>query len=222
MATHATTATDAITVPPGTVNIEQHLDYVRALARGIHRALPARVEYDDLVQFGMVGLAEACQAFDARRGAAFRTFAYHRIRGAIFDGLAQLSGAAHTALRRHLIRAAALNSVGAAEAAAHDGDLDRAAQRVALVILLSELGSDDPQIPGPGVDPAESAARRELGIRVRGALGDLPPLECAVLRLHYFDGLTLTDCARRLGKHKAWISRLHARALDRLRAGIAA
>ena len=45
------------------------------------------IEFDDLVGFGMQGLLEAAQRFDDRHGVAFTTFAYYRVRGAMFDGL---------------------------------------------------------------------------------------------------------------------------------------
>lgn len=42
---------------------------------------------EDLFQFGMLGLLDAVERFDAHKGAKFETFAVHRIKGAILDGL---------------------------------------------------------------------------------------------------------------------------------------
>ena len=69
--------------------VERHLGLVRAQASDIMRSsgLPTSIEFDDLVSFGTKGLIEAAQRFQPERGAAFPTFAYYRVRGAIYDGL---------------------------------------------------------------------------------------------------------------------------------------
>ena len=67
--------------------VEQHLSLVQAIARKVKKTLGTSIEYDDLVAYGSKGLVEAADRFDARPGVAFTTFAYYRIRGAMFDGL---------------------------------------------------------------------------------------------------------------------------------------
>jgi len=44
-------------------------------------------EFDELLQWGAVGMMEAMQRFDARQGVSFQAFASRRIRGAMIDGL---------------------------------------------------------------------------------------------------------------------------------------
>ncbi len=66
--------------------IEENQGLVYHLAGKIHRSLPVRYEFDDLVGYGMLGLTEAAQAFSPGHGVKFSTFAFFRIRGAIFDG----------------------------------------------------------------------------------------------------------------------------------------
>ena len=60
---------------------------VKKMARHMMRTLPASVEIDDLVQFGMLGLLDAAQRYECSDGVAFQTYATHRIRGAMLDGL---------------------------------------------------------------------------------------------------------------------------------------
>src|SRR5262245_40849715 len=67
--------------------VEQHLSLVQAIARKLKKTLRTSIEYDDLVAYGSKGLVEAAERYDARPGVAFTTFAYYRIRGAMFDGL---------------------------------------------------------------------------------------------------------------------------------------
>ena len=67
--------------------VRDHVEYARALANQLGRQLPSRPEMEELTAFALSGLAEAASRYDPDKGAAFRTFAYYRIRGAMFDGL---------------------------------------------------------------------------------------------------------------------------------------
>lgn len=44
-------------------------------------------EFDELLQWGALGMMEAMQRFDAGHGVSFQAFASRRIRGAMIDGL---------------------------------------------------------------------------------------------------------------------------------------
>ena len=60
---------------------------VRIVARRIVRKTPPNVEYDDLVSCGVIGLIDAIEKFEPDKGTKFKTYAEHRIRGAILDEL---------------------------------------------------------------------------------------------------------------------------------------
>ena len=67
--------------------LKQYSGLVRRLAHQMIAKLPANVEIDDLIQVGMIGLADAMSRFDAAQGVQFETFATQRIRGAMLDEL---------------------------------------------------------------------------------------------------------------------------------------
>ena len=67
--------------------LKQYSGLVRRLAHQMIAKLPANVEIDDLIQVGMIGLADALSRFDAAQGVQFETFATQRIRGAMLDEL---------------------------------------------------------------------------------------------------------------------------------------
>src|SRR3954452_12412337 len=67
--------------------VEQHLSLVQAIAAKLKRTLGRTIDFEDLVAYGTKGLLEAAKRFDPSQGAAFSTFAYYRIRGAMLDGL---------------------------------------------------------------------------------------------------------------------------------------
>jgi RNA polymerase sigma factor (sigma-70 family) len=67
--------------------LRQYSPLVRRLAHQMMAKLPANVEVDDLIQVGMIGLADALSRFDPAQGVQFETFATQRIRGAMLDEL---------------------------------------------------------------------------------------------------------------------------------------
>ena len=67
--------------------ILQGLDLVSSLAKRFRRRVPPSVTFDDLASAGTVGLIQAVDRFDHTRGLKFKTYAQHRISGAMLDFL---------------------------------------------------------------------------------------------------------------------------------------
>ena len=57
--------------------MEQGQPLVYSLAAKIHRSIPMRIDLDDLIAYGELGLAEAARDFDPEVGTRFTTFAYY-------------------------------------------------------------------------------------------------------------------------------------------------
>src|SRR5579862_1658521 len=73
--------------------ILEHLPQVRMAARRIHSRLPEYLGLDDLVSSGIVGLISAIDRFDRSRSIQLKTYAEHKIKGAILDSLRRLDWA---------------------------------------------------------------------------------------------------------------------------------
>ncbi|SFI36837.1 sigma-70 family RNA polymerase sigma factor [Planctomicrobium piriforme] len=67
--------------------VMEHLESVRHVLGRMIPGLPRFIDADNLESAGVLGLVEAAAQFDPTRGVEFKTFAYHRIRGAILDEL---------------------------------------------------------------------------------------------------------------------------------------
>jgi len=65
----------------------QHKPLVRCLAHQMIAKLAVKVEVDDLINIGMIGLADALARFDAAQNVQFENFAMTRIRGVMLDEL---------------------------------------------------------------------------------------------------------------------------------------
>ncbi|MCE9527087.1 MAG: sigma-70 family RNA polymerase sigma factor [Planctomycetales bacterium] len=203
---------------------------VHSLAAKIHRGLPSRFELDDLVGYGQIGLTEAARDFDAAQGSKFTTFAFYRVRGAIYDGLSKMSWtsrARYNRLRYEQMANLALSEEGVgSEAAASlldDVRWLRSATEKLTVVFLAFLqddgqgeGDGESQIPDPEAPPAATAAAREINEKLHALIAALPEEERLLIRATYFEGDTLQEAANKLGISKSWASRLHAKTLETL------
>ncbi|HEY8747710.1 MAG TPA: sigma-70 family RNA polymerase sigma factor [Tepidisphaeraceae bacterium] len=212
--------------------VVQHQDYVRSLARAIAKKLPKNVEFEELVAMGQLGLTSAARQYEPGRGVAFTTFAYYRIRGAIFDGLRQMTWLP-PAMRRKLARLDGENEVSelTAESAEVSDDpeflakqFQTAVGRLGAVFLASGASNEDSdkEDPTDGRSAADEAESREDLTHLTEALAKLPEDQSALIRMLYFEYRSMTDVANELKKNKSTISRRHAEALDALRAALAA
>jgi len=199
---------------------------VRSLALQIRTRLPVWIELDDLISYGQVGLLQAAQDFDPQKGVRFSTFAYYRIRGAIYDGANQLMW-----FRADRNPDAKFDQMADAVLKTELGETDETADvkkeaswfsRVAGSLGVVYLASREPD--GQGTDvvdrsapaPWASLMQRETSHQLRQAMELIPADAASLIRAVYFEDRTLQEAANRLGISKSWASRLHARALAQL------
>lgn len=204
---------------------------VRSIAWKIHHRVSRHVELDDLIGYGQVGLAEAARDFDPTRGAQFTTFAYYRIRGAILDGLSAMSWFNRADYMRGRYERFANDVLGAdkteSENLAEDARwLRQATGSLAVVYLMSQRSpsaTSDSEPDYPGSDepqPDASAEFSDLSAKLNRLLEELSEDARELVYGVYFEGLTLKEAGERSGISKAWASRLHSRALEKLAFGL--
>lgn len=198
------------------------------------------VEFDDLVGFGMQGLIEAAQRFDDRHGVAFTTFAYYRVRGAMFDGLRSMGWLPRSEYSRIRVEDRATQYLsnlasrqsnpreGAGHAdGAQEGIVDRVRDLAETLngvatIFVTLLGQkEEQQIQDERQAPHEQLERHQMAERVRRAMQKLPAKERHLIEMYYFNEQTLEQVGASLGLSKSWTSRLHARAIAALRDALA-
>ena len=101
---------------------------VKFVAGRVGASLPAHVDEQDLVSYGLLGLIGAIERFDPSREIKFETFAMARIRGAIIDELRSLDWVPRSVRTRarQIERAIADPREGAAPCADGRGDREEA------------------------------------------------------------------------------------------------
>jgi RNA polymerase sigma factor for flagellar operon FliA len=78
------------TAPVEETMVTQYLPLVRVVAEKIHRRLPPGVDLESLIHSGVVGLLQALDRFDPKRGVDFEIYARYRIQGEVMQCLRSL------------------------------------------------------------------------------------------------------------------------------------
>jgi RNA polymerase sigma factor for flagellar operon FliA len=215
--------------------VESHLELSRRAAASIYPRVRGYVEFEELMALANAGLTEAASRFDPGRGASFATFAWYRVQGSIIDGLRRATNMPRRAWARLVaLRAASdyLENRGEREAAARGRGAPAPTGAAALAALRESMSAirtmyltsleamrEEGFDPG-GEAPAthEQVETRLLARQLREALERLPERERALMKKHYWEGKNLLEAGAELGISKSWASRLHAQAVERLRA----
>lgn len=215
--------------------ILDHLPLVRHIVQKVAAHLSRKVDVEDLISAGTVGLVKAARAYDANRDAEFKTYAYIRVRGAVIDelrGRSFIPSAMHRQIhqvQQAYQRFASENGrpPGDEELAAglgmSTGQLYRILERARKQHFLSIHGLSE-ESPALGrfipadrsMSPVAEAERNELLTRLSEAIQELPRRDRTILLLYYERDLTMKETAKVLGITESRVSQLHASALFKL------
>lgn len=230
---------------------EARQDLVRKFARLVKYVagrmaigLPHYVEFNDLVSAGLLGLIQAIDNFDHRRGIKFETYAIPRIRGAILDELrsqdwfprslrrkAKQIEEAYVKLEARLGRAATDDEL--AEALGIDvAELDSLLGEVAVAAIMSLDADTSPEdseqstnlgeyLADPKAEDMErNLAAQEMRELIALRMAELPEKEQLVLVLYYYEELTLKEIGEILDVTESRVCQIHTKAILRLRGKI--
>jgi RNA polymerase sigma factor for flagellar operon FliA len=209
---------------------------VKHIAYRLALRLPTHVNVNDLISAGMVGLLEAIDRFNDKRGTKLETFAYRRIQGAMLDELRSMDWVAPSArqksrqiqetyatlegrLGRQPTEDEVANSLGIT--VEHYRSTWSTIQSLA-VISIEDLGIingekeedylsylQDPSEIGPEMRARFEEVKQILSLHI----DFLPENEKIVLSLYYYDELTLKEIGKIMGLTESRICQLHAKAI---------
>jgi RNA polymerase sigma factor for flagellar operon FliA len=194
--------------------IQMHAPWARLVAKDVYLKVRIKdAEWCDYAQNATVGLIEAIDRYEPARGVDFRTYARHRVRGAVFNGLRHLTSDSFG----HHKQASEERSASLA------GGVPDPLQAfvnwtVGLGIghLLEVASLSDER--KHGTDPYAAAAHEQLAERLRDALEQLPERERLILTMHYFQHVPFVTIALEMQLTKGRISQIHRQGIETLRA----
>jgi RNA polymerase sigma-B factor len=212
--------------------VADHLPLARHLAgRFTGRGQP----FDDLYQVACLGLVKAAERYDPTRGILFRTYAQAVITGELKRHFRDHGWGLHVArpvqelflairvaredLTHTLGRPPTIRDIAAAVGSDDESVID--ALHAGETFYLESV--DAPVAPG------DESARREMPVNEPGftrvderswlipAISTLGERDRTILQLRFFDGLSQSQIASRLGISQMHVSRLLSRSLNALR-----
>ncbi len=221
----------------------EQLPQVKYIAKRIHDRLPPHILLEDLIHAGILGLIEAIQRFDPARHVELKSYAKHRIHGAILDSLRDLDWSPRPLRRKarrieeaqHRLRARLGYSPSESQLAEELGmsldkfqhllgelrGLDLRSLQSETMEETSERGLGNLNQKTVPEDPFLLCLRSEMTGLLARAIQELPERERQLLALYYYEELTMKEAGAVLGIGEARVSQLHSAAIIRLRARMA-
>jgi RNA polymerase sigma-B factor len=213
----------------------------RGLAASIANDYRGRgVDLDDLVQIAMLGMLKAVERFDPERGIPFSSYASRTVNGEIKRYFRDRTWAvrpprsaqerhldlrrARTALSSRLGRPPTVDELAAELDISPDDVLDAVEAGAAYRATSLDARRAGDEDGGPLADrlPAGDAPNGPVEMRmlVDQLLDQLPEREAEIMRLRFYDELTQSEIAERMGISQMHVSRLMRRCLGDLRAAL--
>jgi RNA polymerase sigma factor for flagellar operon FliA len=216
--------------------IIKYAPLVKQIAERMAVRLPPNISKEELIGPGVLGLFDAIDKFDSKRGVKFRTYANLRIKGAILDELRKMDWISRS-VRRNINRIEdairtlelKLGREPKDDEIAEEMGLEMdsyyrmisRSQGVNLLSLdelmldgttfkVSKQASDQPS-------PIDELKVKEIKSIIFKAMSTLSKKEQIVLSLYYYDELTLKEIAQVLSLTESRISQIHSKAIIRLR-----
>ena len=194
---------------------------------------------EECASYGVDGLYEAIDKFDRERGVKFRTFAPHRIKGAILDNIRKADWVPRLVRHRNNLiekhRSAYYKEHGehptdkqlAKLIGMPVAELRKIAKKSRPVNVVSlnatpasyndsdGEGDDLTHVTGEIHDPMDGMLRREMFQKFMGK--NFTKLERKIIYLHYYEGLTMKEIADETNFSESRISQMHGEVMRRLR-----
>jgi len=217
--------------------ILEYAPLVKLVAGRLSMYLGYNVEYDDLVSYGIFGLIDAIDKFDATKEVKFETYASLRIRGSILDQIRKMDWIPRTVRQRQKQIQAAISEIEASTGKSatdeeialalgisnEEYDSWQSQMKVTNVVSLDdfvEQGSDVADNRGLSSQierPEEHLEKEELKKVLAEALELLTEKERKVVVLYYYEELTLKEISNVLEVSESRVSQLHTKALGKMK-----
>ena len=218
--------------------VNQHISLVNRIAGYLKARVPKFMEYDDMVQIGMMGLLSAADAFEPDTGVEFKNYAKSRIKGAILDEVRKLSDISrlaiknsqqHNGAKHHLENKLGTNptnfeiadklNITLVEYEKQRTHIDR--------FKIDKLDSDDSvgdpfdDLIGSNKNPLAMLEDEQLKDIITNKISELTERKRLIINLYYVEELNLKEIGAIVGVKESRISQILSSAVKELRDDVA-
>jgi RNA polymerase sigma factor for flagellar operon FliA len=221
--------------------MEQYIGLVRYVIKRLNMVAPNLLDERDLMNIGMLGLSEAIDRFDYKKGVKFETYAIPRVKGMILDELRKLDFAPRSVREKskqlkeaiHQLENELGREVSSQEVMEYlpvsmreYGEITNVINNSAMISLDKPLGNGkegnlydvitDEEIE----DPSEQTHFQQMKEILVDALERLPEKQRLIIALYYYEELTFKEIGVILNVSESRVSQIHTEVLLKLRQDI--
>jgi RNA polymerase sigma factor for flagellar operon FliA len=223
--------------------IIEHYRYLISKTRQrIIPTVPTKIAPEDLEQEGLIALVKAVDQFEPSRGVKFESYAISMVRGAMLEYLRKEDWVPRSVRTKQKLLARAEEALVAEKGEGEVTDEDRASYleldidqfyalyfeaTVMQIVSLEDVVGDtehedlDPlvvleSVRSPDPDPHTTTIVNEQRRILHQCVQWLPKPEQSVIKMYYYQGMTLKQIAKEIGRSESRAHQLHAQAIMRL------
>lgn len=211
--------------------IEKYIDLVKIVAGRMYNFYGSKVEYEDLIGYGVIGLIDSIERFDINKNIKFETYAQIRIKGTIIDNIRKLDWVPRSLRKKSKDIQNGIsyleNKLGRSptneELSEHLGisleELENCLADItnfnvtSLEDLLINKGEYLIKDDRSSTTPEYSFEKKEI-IEILGRIiDDLQENEKMVISLYYYEELTYKEIGHVMNLSESRISQIHSKAI---------
>ncbi len=215
--------------------IEEYVDLVKIVAGRMYNFYGAKIEYDDLIGFGIIGLIDSIERFDISKNIKFETYAQIRIRGTIIDNIRKLDWVPRSLRKKSKEVQEGMSKLE--NQLGRNPTNDELSQYLNIPLeelesilsdisnfnissledLLANSGEYNIKRNNEKDTPEEIYEKEELREILASTIDGLPDNEKKVISLYYYEELTYKEISYIMELSESRISQIHSKAILNIR-----
>lgn len=232
----------AVSVNPSTQRNRIILEFaplIKYIAHKIAAKLPSHIDTNEIINSGVLGLIDAYERFNPKKGVNFRTYAEYRIKGTILDSLRAMDWVPRSVRRLTTLiehtqddLQKTLGRPPRTEEIAQYLEIDieqfhklnDKIKKVNVVSIDNDVNDRDKRHSlAEKIASAENSTphyrldTEEFSNILSQTIDTLPQNEKKIIQLYYYSELTMKQIASRLKLTESRVSQIHSKAVMRLR-----
>lgn len=215
--------------------IENYIDLVKIMAGRMYNFYGSKIEYDDLVGYGVLGLIDSINKFDINKNIKFETYAQIRIRGSIIDSIRKLDWIPRSLRKKSKDVQNAIsfleNKMGrsptnfeiAEQLEINIEDLELLLSDISVfnITSLDDILKDNNENPikdfNESNKPEQAYEEKEIKNLLAKSIDSLSENEKLVVSLYYYDELTYKEIGKTIDLSESRISQIHSKAIIKMK-----
>ena len=214
--------------------IGNYVELVRIIAGRMYNFYGTKVEYDDLIGYGVLGLIDSIDKFDITKDIKFETYAQIRIKGAIIDNIRKLDWIPRSLRKKSKDIQIAIstleNRLGRSPSNAEIAE-EMGIEEENLDLILSDMSTfnmssleemiysvGDYFTKSEALDSPEDVYEKSEIVKIlEKSIEILNKSEKLVITLYYYEELTYKEIGEVMELSESRISQIHSKAILKLK-----